>query len=793
VDKSLFNIDYCDGCSLKGSKKVLGEGKVGSRLMIVGEAPGEEEARYGRPFIGRSGQFLRDMLYKVGIKEEDCYITNTVLCHPQGNRTPTKDEINRCKNRLQRTIIKIQPEAILALGSVATYALLSLIEEKGVKSNIGIEKMRGSSIFMKEYGCKVFFTYHPAAILRDPYKYKPFYEDLLLVTRFLKGESIVTQVKHNYKKLVSAEDIMNVFNMFVNVGEVVVDIETTGLDAWNDEIVCMSFSCKEGEAFWLPTKFYKNNKYWNNEVWLEIKETIEAFFSSNVKIIVHNEPFEGLFFKEKFGIDLNVYFDTLLAHHLLDENGSHGLKNLSTRYTDIVGYADGIIYTQISELDEESLMKYNCIDADITYRLYKEFSEELKKEGLDNLFFNVVMPARRVLTKMEHRGVRVDENHIKNLEKSWLAQINEIEEKIYKMVGERINLNSSQQLSELFFNKLGFKSTKRTAKGNQSVDNEVIKNLATKNEVVKLILEYRKIQKLLSTYVTGLRKRINPITKRVHTEYLMHGTVTGRLSSRNPNLQNIPRGEESYSLEVHKCFIPSKEDWVIMEFDYKQLEYRVLLAYVKDDEMVKKVREGMDVHRFVASRIFKKPSEEISDRERFIAKTVVFGLLYGMGENSLARELGVSKEEAQVILKNFFEMHDKMLNWMNERKVEVKRKKYVTNLLGRRRRLYAIDSEDEGIASKAERQAINSPIQSLASDLTLSALVKVWSELEQKGFEARPILIIHDAIVVESPKNEKEEVKKIVIDIMKQPLGKDFILPSYVPLDVDVTEGESWL
>ena len=792
MSEGLFNIDYCSDCPLRGSVKVLGEGKIGSRLMIVGEAPGEEEVRYGRPFIGRSGQLLRDVLCRVGIKEEDCYITNAVLCHPPSNRTPTRDEINRCKYRLKKVVMKIQPKMILALGNTATYALLSLIEEKNIKSNVGIERVRGSSIFIEEFGCRVFFTYHPAAILRDPYKYRPFYEDLLLVSHFL-GSGGIVEVKHDYRKLISLESILNTFNMFINVGEVALDIETTGLDAWTDEIVCMAFSCKENEAFWLPTKFYKDGKYWTDKDWYEVKEMLVTLLNSNIKVIVHNEPFESLFFKTKFGIDLNVYFDTLLAHHLLDENSPHGLKTLSTRYPDVVGYADNIIYTQISELDEESLMKYNCADVDVTYRLYKEFNKELEKEGLSGLFFDIVIPARRVLTKMEYRGVKVDESYMKSLEETWLKQISEIEEKIYQMIGERINLNSSQQLSELLFKKLGFESTKKTLKGNQSVDNEVIKNLATKSEVVKLILEYRKIQKLLSTYVVGLRKRINPITKRVHTEYLMHGTVTGRLSSRNPNLQNIPRGEEAYSLEVHKCFVPSKEDWVIMEFDYKQLEYRVLLAYIKDDEMIKRIREGLDIHRFVASRIFKKPSEEVNDRERFIAKIVVFGLLYGMGENSLARELGVSKEEAQVILKSFFEMHDKMLNWMNERRVEVKRKKYVTSLLGRRRRLYAIDSEDEGIASKAERQAINFPIQSLASDLTLSALVKIWNELERRGFEARPILIIHDAIVVESPRNEKEEVKKIVIDIMKQPLGEDFILPSYVPLDVDVKEGESWV
>ena len=785
MENRLFNVNYCQQCTLKGNFKVLGEGNLNSEIMIIGEAPGETEVTLKRPFVGRSGQLLTETLKKVGIDRSMCYITNAVLCHPLQNRTPTKEEINNCRERLVRTITKVQPKIIISLGGCALYSIL--------KKNVSIEKMRGKVVHSDEFKCGVIFTYHPAAVLRDPYKYKPFYEDLSLVSKVL-NESYKSHIdEKNYIVLDDISKVMCLFNDIVKEKEVAIDIETTGLDPWKDKIVSIAFSYRKGEAFWLPTYFYERKKFWNELEWKDIVDAMKEIFNKgDIKFIVHNESFEYKFLKVQLDIELNSYFDTLLAHHLLDENSSHVLKILAVRYSDVFGYNDNIIYENIHQLPVDLLSKYNCTDADVTYRLYKEFEEDLKKEELTDLFYNVVMPVRKVLTKMELKGVKIDEKYLNKLEVNWKDKIKQIEEEIYTKVGKELNLNSTQQLSKLLFNDLGFDVVKKTSKGNISVDNEVISKLSEKSDVAKLVVMYRKLQKLLTTYVIGMRRKINTVTNLIHTEYLMHGTVSGRVSSRNPNLQNIPRGEDEYSSDIKKCFIPREAGWRIIEFDYKQLEYRVLLAYVKDKKMIENIENGLDIHKYVASEIFKKKLDDVTDKERSIAKTIVFGLIYGMGRKTLAKELNLSDEEADDIMKRFFSMHKSIKKWMDYVIAQLRDKKYVKSLLNRRRRLLSIDSIDENIIVRTERQAVNFPVQSLAADLTFVALVKIYNRFKELNLKAFPIIIVHDSIVVEAPENEVDVVVSEVKNIMKCPLGSNFVLGNYVPLDVDVKVGERW-
>jgi len=775
------NIEFkCSNCTFFGKTKVLGTGPKDAEIMFIGEGPGEEEEIQGIPFVGRSGKFLTDILNKVGIDRNKCYITNAILCRPPGNRTPTKEEVLCCRQRLVRCINRIKPKLIVTLGNVAYFAIFP-------SGRIGgISECRSVIRDSKEFDCKVLSTYHPAAVLRDPLKYKDFEKDIQKIKMFLSGEKI--EVEHTYILLDSVDKIRNAFKELKESIYVSMDIEAEGLDYFTDKIISFAFSHKLYTSYFIPTPYSPFNCFtedvWNKEVIPLLKELLE---DPNIRIIVHNESYETLFMKGNLNIDLQVYFDTLLAHHLLDENSQHGLKRLSIRYPDIAGYEVGINRGKIYELPPEELMKYNCIDADVTFRLYLEFKDELRKEELDNLFFNLVMPLRRVLSKMEYRGIRIDIPYLNKLEQEWNQQLKEIENKIFELVGKELNIHSTKQLSTLLFNDLKLPIINHTAKGNPSTNDATLQELTKYSEIPKLLLKYRKISKMLSTYVTGLKERINKVTNKVHTDYLVYGTHTGRLSSRDPNLQNIPRGDDEFGLAVKRAFVPLP-DWLMVSMDYSQLEYRIMLNYAQDYDIIKEVSEGKDIHRVIASEVFKKPMDQITDKERVIAKTIVFGLIYGRGPRSLAETLNISLTEAYKFIDSFFKKHKKIKDWMDKQCEIVKKEKKVKSLFGRIRRLYSIDSIDQGIAAKAERQAINFPIQSTASDITSSTLVRLWNRFIEEGYQARPILIIHDSITCECPKEEVERVKEIMVEEATQ---KQF--PGInIPLEVKVKVLLNW-
>lgn len=770
----------CTDCTFFGKTKILGTGPEDAEVMFIGEGPGEEEEIQGIPFVGRSGKFLTDILNKVGINRDKCYITNAILCRPPGNRTPTKEEILCCRQRLVRCIKRIKPKLIVTLGNVAYFAIFPSGRVGGISEYRSI--IRKS----EEFDCNVLSTYHPAAVLRDPLKYRDFEEDIKKIKIFLEGEKI--EVKHNYILLDTIDKIRSTFKELKESKYFSMDIEAEGLDYFTNKIISFAFSNKPYTAYFIPTPYSPFNCFtediWNKEVIPLLKELLE---DTNIKVIVHNESYETLFIKGQFNIELQVYFDTLLAHHLLDENAQHGLKRLSIRYPDIAGYETGVNRGKIYELPPEKLMKYNCIDADVTFRLYLEFKDELEKEELNNLFFNLVMPLRRVLSKMEYRGICVDIPYLDRLEQEWNQRLKEIEDKIFKLVGKELNIHSTKQLSTLLFSDLKLPIVNYTDKGNPSTNDDTLHELTKYSEIPKLLLEYRKISKMLSTYVVGLRERINKVTNKIHTDYLVHGTHTGRLSSRDPNLQNIPRGDDEFGLAVKRAFIPLP-NWVMVSMDYSQLEYRIMLNYAQDYGIIKEVTEGKDIHRIVASEIFKKPMDQITDKERVIAKTIVFGLIYGRGPRSLAEALDIPLTAAYKFIDSFFKKHKKIKNWMDKQCEIVKKEKRVRSLFGRIRRLFSIDSIDQGIASKAERQAINFPIQSTASDITSSTLVRLWDRFVKEGYQARPILIIHDSITCECPKEEVERVKEIMVE----EATKRQIPGINVPLEVKVKILSNW-
>jgi DNA polymerase-1 len=785
TEENKTNLNPCETCTLKQGIKVLGCGPIDAEIVFLGEVPEESDIRKGEPFAGDSAvQVLNPTLRAVGLDREKIYMTNACLCRPVLNRVPTKEEILLCRNRLMKTLKRISPKLIVTLGNVPLYAMFP----KMLRTIGGVQKYRGRVMICEELNCKVLPTFHPGAIARNPGLYKQFRMDIKKAAELVSGvESVAEVINYDYTHIQTVEQFKEALIILKKEKLISFDIETTGLDCFSDDILCMSLCYKEKQGFFFLTDKHPKNT-WKTEDWWEILSGLKSLFEDpEVKPIVHNESFEAAFVRTMLGINFDAYADTLIMHFLLDENSFHGLKDLAKRYPDVAGYEEEVERGKMLLLPVDKLMKYNCIDSDVTFRLFKEFSAGLDKIGLTKFFYEFIMPFRKTLTKMEMRGVNVDQVMLKGLVLDFGHKIEKIEKEIFEISGKELNLRSSKQIQALLYTDMGLAITEKTAKGAPKTDKKTLSSFPKSNKVIQLLLMHKKLSKLLSTYIIGVEKRINPITHKVHTDFLVHGAVTGRLSSRNPNLQNIPRGDDEYGRMIKNMFVPCKPGWKLILPDYKQLEYRIMLQYVGDEKLINDLRLGFDPHAETAAEIFGIPKEQVTKKQRVLAKGVVFGLLYGRGPASIAEEFGWSYKETIAFIERFFELHSAVKKWMNGQIMKVRKDKQVVGLFGRIRRLPNIDSSIPGIVAEAERQAINSPIQGVASDICGMAAIRVWNRLEAEKFQARPIMIIHDSIPTEAPNEEVDQVISLMCEEMKkQPEG------IIVPLDIDFEVGNRW-
>ena len=766
----------CDDCILKGQVQVFGFGPKEAELVLVGEAPGVEEVREGKPFVGRAGKVLDRALKRAGIKKDSCYITNAVICHPLKNVTPTPKEILNCRDRLVKSILLRNPKLIVVLGNIPYYSIFPKGRVGGVKSR------RGLFFDSEEFSCKVLQTLHPAAVLRDPTLYGFIVEDLKKAVSYLEFRPGAKK----YQVLSNEKEIFEFLEELERRRVVAFDIETTGLDPWNDVVLSYAFSFKEKEAYCIFTN--EKPGFWedNAEAWKRIEQRVKNFLEhKETKLIIQNALYEIPFLKVAKGFDIHCYFDTLPAHHLLDENakGQHGLKRLATRYPDLLDYSKEVDVTKLKYLEPPRFVNYTCSDVDATWRLYNEFLLELKKQKLDWLFFNITMPLTYVLPQMMVRGVKVDVDFLVELKSKYERNLSKIEFDMQEQCGD-VNLSSPKQLKELLYDKLKLPALKRTPSGAVSTDDETLRLLLVRGQqvdLIKKILKHRKFSKLYRTYLLGIAKRVNRKTERVHTEYLIHGTVSGRLASANPNMQNIAN-----EVDIKNLFV-APEGWKIIDADYKQLEYRVFINYAKDKKAYEDLRTGLDVHRLIASKTLHKRFEDVTDKERSHAKGVTFGLLYGMATETLAKEYNMSYSEASKFVQNFFMMYPKAKEWRDNLRESLRKNGEVVNLYGRRRRLPAIFSNVQELCARALREGFNSPIQGGAADITNYCLVRLYHYLVDNGYKARPILQVHDSIVLEVPDKEVIEVAKIV----EEQMTKD--IPGVtVPLAVDVRVYQRW-
>lgn len=773
---------------------VYPRGKFDSPIVIIGEAPGKDEEREHEAFVGRAGQKLEATFNAAGIyTRRDAFVTNTVKCRPIENRTPDSKECKTCReNYLVYEITAYPRKLIVALGNIGYYGVVP----KGSPSGI----MRRSGIFeeSEEFGCYILPCIHPAAVLRNPSNEVLLRDVAEKVKQFIAdGYSIPSRRSVIYREVHNLEDFEDLVRDLRESKQFVIDLETTGFSFWEDRILCMSFSTSPFSAWCLPMEA-NGNWLWPKDDWALVQEGLRQLFEDpKIGKIGHNLKFDLKFLIRHFGWSINGSLnDPMLMHHLLDENTAHGLKPLAARFTDLGDYSRGLedAFKEVKHsriLPEEKhygkipmdiLKSYASADADATYRLYELFESELKENSqLYKFYRKVITKVMRTLMGMEFVGVRVDTERMEELKTEFEERLEVLQDSINSFAEENINTNSAKQLQFLLYEQLHLPVINKTPKGAPATNEATLLELQseTKHEILDLILEYKKAAKLNSTYVVGLLRVLAP-DGRLHTSYLQHGTATGRLSSSRPNLQNIPRESMIKSL-----FVPT-EGWYFVRGDYSQHELRMWAHYSGDPKFIKALA-SQDVHGYIGSILLRKSADQISEDERTKVKGVVFGLIYGRGAKSLADEFDMTVAEADAFAKSFFRMFPVSTKWLEDQEGLVKQTGEVTNQFGRVRRLPEVYSTDGGVAAAAVRQARNSPIQSLASDITNLALTRIDSAFRENGLRARLLMQIHDEIVAEAPKDEVRAAFDIMHEQMLAP-----VLGLTVPLKIDLGVVDRW-
>jgi DNA polymerase-1 len=566
------------------------------------------------------------------------------------------------------------------------------------------------------------------------------------------------------------------------------DTETTGLDQHLDHLVGLSFSFKAGEAYYVPIPQDQKNA-------IAIVQEFKAVFANeNILKIGQNMKFDILFLS-RYGIEVKGdYFDTMVAHYLIQPELRHNLDYLSEIYLgykkvateELIG-KNGKNQISMRQVNIEQIKEYACEDADITFQLKALLDFDLDKAQVKKLFAEVEMPLLKVLVQMEQAGLTIDPKVLDDYAVTLRDQIVELENKIIELAGEHFNISSPKQLGYILFDKLMLDpKAKKTKTKQYSTGEEILVNLQDKHPIINMILEHRGLKKLLSTYVEALPKLINPETGKIHSSFNQTIAATGRLSSTNPNLQNIPIRTEN-GREIRKAFIPSDDDHSFLSADYSQIELRIMAAVSGDKVMTEAFRNGEDIHAATASKIFGIPISEVNSDMRRKAKTANFGILYGISAFGLAQRLNIPRSEAKQLIDDYFANFSMVKDYMDSQLVLARERGYVETIMGRKRYLSDINSANSSVRAFAERNAINAPIQGSAADIIKVAMININKRFEENGFHSKMILQVHDELNFDVLKSELEDVKAVVKYEMENAVKLD------VPLEVEMDAAENWL
>ena len=599
-------------------------------------------------------------------------------------------------------------------------------------------------------------------------------------------ESLKT-VSHDYKLVENEEDLQKLHDYFLTNEILSLDTETTSTSPIDAELVGLSFAVKEFEAFYVPIPAKREEALRIVNIFKDVYENEQILkIGQNLKY--------DLEVLRNYDIHLaGPMWDTMIAHYLIQPELHHNMDymaeiylNYQTIHIDELIGPKGKNQKSMRDLLPSQVYEYAAEDADITLRLKNKLEPELKKFECEKLFYDIEMPLMPVLAEMEMNGVCLDTESLQETSKVLTERIIELEARIYELAGGPFNIASPKQVGEILFDKLKIvEKAKKTKTGQYVTSEEVLQQLRNKHEIVTDILEHRGLKKLIGTYIDALPKLINPRTGHIHTSFNQTITATGRLSSSDPNLQNIPiRGEEGK--EIRKAFIP-EPGCLFFSADYSQIELRVMAHLSQDENMVEVFREGKDLHAATAANIYKKPIEEVTRDERTKSKRANFGIIYGITVFGLAERLDIPRDEAKMLIDGYFATFPQVHDYMEKSKEIARQKGYVTTLFGRRRYLPDINSHNATVRGFAERNAINAPIQGTAADIIKVAMIHIFERFKKEGIKSKMILQVHDELNFSVYPEEKEKVEAIVLEEMQK------AFPLSVPLVADSGFGQNWL
>jgi DNA polymerase-1 len=598
----------------------------------------------------------------------------------------------------------------------------------------------------------------------------------------------INEVPHNYHFVESDADINNLIENLSNANAICFDTETTSTDANTAELVGMSFAIKTTEAYYVPVPADKGKAV---EIASKFKAVLE---NPNIEKIGQNIKYD-ITVLASYGISVKgKLFDTMLAQYIVDADARNNMDIMANAYLDyspvsittLIG-AKGKNQGNMRDIEPALVKDYAAEDADITLQLKEVLSGILKENNGEELFYNVETPLVYVLSDMERTGVKVDEETLKVFSKELEIDIRNLEETIYEKAGVKFNIASPKQLGEVLFDKLQLDpKAKKTKTGQYQTGEDVLTALSPKHDIVQYILDFRSLQKLKSTYVDALPEMINPSTGRVHTSYNQAVAATGRLSSNNPNLQNIPI-KTARGREVRKAFIAKDNEHLILSADYSQIELRIIAEMADEKNMLEAFSNGLDIHTATAAKVYGITIEEVTSTQRRNAKAVNFGIIYGQSAFGLSQGLGIPRKEAQEIIENYFTQYPGIKKYMSDTIEFAKANGYVETLMKRRRYLRDINSANATVRGFAERNAINAPIQGSAADMIKVAMINIFNEMNARNLRSKMTMQVHDELVFEVHQSELEEMKALVKDKMQTAMKLN------VPILVEVGVGKDWL
>jgi len=605
-------------------------------------------------------------------------------------------------------------------------------------------------------------------------------------SEFSSFETLKT-VPHDYKLIDNEEDLQKIYDYFLTKDFLVLDTETTSTNAIDAELVGMSFSVKEHEAFYVPVAAEREKAQ-------KVVDFFKPIFENQQILKIGQNLKYDLEVLRNYGVELKgQMWDTMIAHYLIQPELRHNMDYMAEVYLhyqtvhidELIG-PRGKSQRSMRDLSPTQVYEYACEDADITLQLKNKLEPELKKHECEELFYQIEMPLMPVLAEMEMNGVRIDTESLAETSRQFTTRMNEIEQRIYELAGQSFNIASPKQVGEILFDKLKIvEKAKKTKTGQYVTSEEVLQQLKNKHEIVADILEHRGLKKLIGTYIDALPKLINPHTGHIHTSFNQTITATGRLSSSDPNLQNIPiRGEDGK--EIRKAFIP-EPGCLFFSADYSQIELRVMAHLSQDPQMIEVFREGKDLHAATAANIYKKPIDEVTRDERTKSKRANFGIIYGITVFGLAERLDIPRDEAKMLIDGYFQTFPQVHDYMEQSKEIARKQGYVTTLFGRRRYLPDINSANATVRGFAERNAINAPIQGTAADIIKVAMIHIYNRFKAEGIRSKMILQVHDELNFSVLPEEKERVEQIVIQEMQNAFQMQ------VPLVADSGFGGNWL